>query len=162
MKTARPFFVGVVLGAMLHSCHEPDYALATTKAAIAAKGNGTVQNEDHKQRGQQLLAALLAASHSGRWSEPGGRRMDVSEVVLKYIPVGTSFTDAQDIMHYAGVPCGLFLDKPPRPPFLAGGTDLSHDLFSSTNVEIQLFPKIPGDFTSNVGAIHAGLLASEL
>jgi hypothetical protein len=146
---------------MLHSCYEPDYSLATNKAAIAAKGNGTLQNEDYKQRGQQLLAALLEASRRRAWIEPG-RRMDVSDVVLKYIPVGTSFADAQDILRYAGMTCGLGVQKPPKPSFVGGSGALARELFSGTDVGIQLFPTIPGDFTSNVGDVHAGILASEL
>ncbi|HVX13347.1 MAG TPA: hypothetical protein VHC22_19335 [Pirellulales bacterium] len=163
MKPASAFIVGVFIGVLLHNSFTPDYRLATTKAEIAARGNGGVINEDHKQRGQQLLAALQEASRSRPWNAPGqGHRMNVSDIVLTYIPVGTPFNEAQDILHYGGMTSGLFLDAPPKPPFMWATGYLFLGLFDNAEVSIQLRARIPGDFTSTVGTVDAIIAYSSL
>lgn len=158
MKDIPAFAIGLIVGALIHYSVTPDYSLATTKAAIAAKADGLVHNEDHKHRGQQLLAALRNASPSG---SDRRNHIDATNIVLTYIPAGSTFEDAQAILHYAGIECTL-IDRPPKPPFIVGTAPLSKDLFSSAEVVIDLYPKLSGNFDSNLGTVHAGILLSEL
>lgn len=84
----------------------------------------------------------------------GYKGEDISRLVYKYIPVGTPFDHAEDILRAAGFSIG-------RREVLRGSrrwgeaaSMQSAGLFSTVLVEIDLFPTAPDDYRA-VGAVTA-------
>lgn len=156
MRNIYVLGAGILIGVLLQYSFTPNPELATTKAAIAKKRNGTVVNDDLKQRGQRLLSAIEDASHHSTQDHNY-----INDIVTRYIPIGTSFEDAEVILDYAGLNYKL-LDRPPNTPFLVGWGCLSNSIISSTTIGINLYPLAPGDFHSNIGKISAAINSKDL
>ena len=128
---------------------------------------------DFRERGARLRLALERAyqdlRHTGEFKSAGN---DVSSIVEKYIPSGTSFADAETALRSSG----FNIDPlPPREPpsnptplrsdehklmmrFAIFGTlVLAQQGVSRITVEITLLPKILGAEDNTVKGVHAAI-----
>lgn len=120
------------------------------------KEKNTMSSDSLEQRGKKLRAEVenifrsLKATNS---LKPMGQgRNFVTQAVIKYIPVGTSFDDAEAILRAAGC------DVSPRSyeklvgnqfykSNVLGTLTLPGNFLSSTKFSISLIPKSPGDYS---------------
>jgi hypothetical protein len=137
----------------------------------AADSSGEAHATDHRlnaealeERGKQLLTEIeqryRKLSSAPRLTGSGD---DISDIVIKYIPIGTSFDDAEDVLRAAG----FHIDDPrvtPRPdnwlyPYdvVASIVPFHQYFFSRTNLYVNLSPKNPGDYHT-VNSVSAGLV----
>jgi hypothetical protein len=117
-----------------------------------------------KQRGKQLRAELdrayrqLRASNSLARIRKGSN--DVTAIVVKYIPPGISFDDAEAILRAAG--CKIEQNTPPMAEgYIFVSTPLGGGLLDPLGhaLAIKLIPRTPGDF-SVVGEVTAAIFAT--
>jgi hypothetical protein len=129
-----------------------------------------VDSDTFSQQGKQLRAELERVYRSPKEAgQSVGRGIDVSSTIAKYIPIGTSFDDAERILKAAGF---TMAPRPPRPIdrdpapewekalrfAMVGGLDLDQMfLVSRTSVLVVLFPDSPGYQNSRVKEIHASI-----
>ena len=136
-----------------------------------AKGQRNQINAlDFHERGARLRLELERAyqdlRHTGEFKSAGN---DVSSIVKKYVPVGTSFADAETTLRSSG----FNIDPlPPRePPKNRSPESSEHELMmrfaifgtlvlaqqgvSRITVEITLLPKISGAEDNTVKGVHA-------
>jgi hypothetical protein len=120
-----------------------------------------------QQRGKELRNEIDSVYETLKAEKKlTGRGTDISDRVRKYIPPGSSFDDAEEILRSAG------FDVSPRPPSdttsnrpdrYSVGADLK--LQGSFAIKIQaivsLTPKGPGDY-SEVSMVSAGIFLSSL
>jgi hypothetical protein len=136
-----------------------------------AKGQRNQINAlDSQGRGARLRLELERAyqdlRHTGEFKSAGN---DVSSIVKKYIPVGTSFADAETTLRSSGF---TIEPRPPREPpnplwsdehklmmrFATFGTlVLAQHGVSRITVEITLLPKILGADHNTVKGVHAAI-----
>jgi hypothetical protein len=127
---------------------------------------------DFRERGVRLRLELERAyrdlRHTGDFKSAGN---DVSSIVKKYVPVGTSFADAETTLRSSG----FNIDPlPPRePPKNRSPESSEHELMmrfaifgtlvlaqhgiSRITVEIKLLPKILGPDPNTVKGVHAAI-----
>src|SRR5262249_148119 len=125
---------------------------------------------DFQERGTRLRLELQRAyqdlRRTGEFKSAGN---DVSSIVRKYIPVGTSFADAPTTLRS----CGFYIDPlPPRKPknpsplwsdehksmmrfAISGTVVLAQHGVSKMAVEITLLPKILGADDNTVKGVRA-------
>jgi len=154
------------------------FAVICVSLLIAAHADAVDQRNqinalDFQERGVQLRLALERAyhdlRHTGDFKSAGN---DVSSIVKKYVPVGTSFADAETTLRSSG----FNIDPlPPREPpkntsplwsgdhksmmrFAIFGTlVLAQKGVSRITVEITLLPKILGIDHNTVRGIRAAI-----
>ena|SRR5271166_3460761 len=103
MIIIKPIFLfatSLLIGALLQcsfASNDEFPQLASVKAKIAEQRNNPAIKDDLKQRGKQLLSAIEEALHHSAHLPN-----DASYVVSQYIPLGTSFEEAEVILRYAG------------------------------------------------------------
>jgi len=124
----------------------------------SATDNVVTPTTDEAARGRQLraeiddvykkLSAANAIKNNGR-----GRNL-ITDVVKKYIPVGTSFDQAEAVLRAAG-----FAVPPHRPnPHVTDGNPLQYIVaatidhyvptyFGKTSIEVDLYPRAPNDYS---------------
>jgi hypothetical protein len=118
------------------------------------------ESDELKRRGKELRAALQRRHlqlvvNNVRIDPVGG--VDATDAVLPYIPVGTSFSDAEAILRHAGFVIG----KHPNlnaPPDINRGKDwyavvaeispFSTWLLVRTDFYVELLPRSPGDYST--------------
>jgi hypothetical protein len=126
---------------------------------------------DFQERGARLRLELERTyqdlRHTGEFKSDGN---DVSSIVRKYVPVGTSFADAETTLRSSG----FAIDPlPPRePPENPSGSEehklmmrfaifgtlvLAQHGVSRITVEITLLPKISGADHNTVKGVHAAI-----
>ncbi|KAF0190860.1 MAG: hypothetical protein FD165_2321 [Gammaproteobacteria bacterium] len=122
-----------------------------------------------EQRGKQLRAAIeqtYKKLSDAKALKPMGAS-DITEVVVQYIPVGTSFDDAESILRNAGFkvdprpsanPTG---SRPDRYDVVGSIVPFVQLFLSRVNVYISLSPMTPGDY-SKVSKVSAGMTLSTL
>jgi|SRR5437867_1725526 len=163
-KVACPLFLSLCLGlAAMISC----FALP---GMSVAKENRQMTSDDLDRRGKQLRAEIESAYKelkSANKLRGGIKGNDIDEIVLKYVPIGTSFDDAENILRHAG------FKVYPRPAADAGGNrpdkshvhawidSLDHGFGWNVRVIVLLGPKAPGDYTDITG-ISAGIFYDTL
>lgn len=129
------------------------------------KEKNIVTSESLEQRGKQLRAALELAYKkkvdAKTLSADPRVGNDVTDVVVRYIPIGTSFDDAESILRSAG------FRVDPRPNVkVEGNRSGRYDVvgaivpfvqkfLSSVNLYVHLSPAMPGDY-SKVSKVLAG------
>jgi hypothetical protein len=134
-----------------------------------------VAPDTFSQQGKQLRADLERVYRSPKETAPSiWRDIDVSSTVAKYIPIGTSFDDADRILKAAGF---KMAPRPPRPIeresivkfpealrfAISGELDLDQTfLVSRTSVIVILSPDSPGDPNAHVKEIHASIMTAYL
>jgi hypothetical protein len=136
----------------------PSFTQVTSRRMIADEIN---------QRGIQLRADIeqrYAELSAEQQLKPMGGN-DISDIVLKYIPVGTSFDDAEKLLWLAGFnvdprpsahPLG---NRPDKYDVVASIDPFIGHLFYKTSVYVHLSPKIPGDY-NEVSKVYAGIAVS--
>jgi hypothetical protein len=117
----------------------------------------TIHPDSTASRGQQLRAAIdqryrgVSDAHAIT-----GDGVQITDIVLKYIPVGTPFRDAEAILMAAGFIVSRHAPKqnPPSPRDVA--TIFNYGAWSNcrVGVKVELYPRGPSDH-STVGNIAA-------
>jgi hypothetical protein len=124
--------------------------------------------EDLQQRGRELRGAIdhtykTLVDRNGL--QQGLKGNDISPVVSKYIPLGTSFDDAEKILRAAGFTVDPRPgqnppeDRPDKHDVVAYIVPYVQGFMSRTNVYISLRPKSPGNYTT-IAKVNAGILVS--
>ena len=123
---------------------------------VASETESRQVDSDELQKRAKELSAALQRTYQERAPGLGGRGTDITEAVQPYIPIGTSFRDAETILRNAGftvVRPNLSEPKNPKvdenwqavraeiAPFVQGS-------FFRVTAFVWLFPKSPGDYTS--------------
>ncbi len=142
------------------------------------KENVMMSASDVEQRGKQLRAeleetyrVLKDARKLGASNKAEG--IDVSATVAKYIPIGTSFDEAEKVLQAAGF---NLAPRPPRPAgrenapewekalrfTMGGGLVLDQTFGYQASVGVTLYPDSPGDPAAHVQEILARLRTSYL
>jgi len=150
-------------------------SLYSVSPTLALEFSSSPALDAFSQQGKKLRADL---EHVYRNSTEKAKSplsgIDVSLTVAKYIPIGTSFDDAERILKADGFRMG------PRPPHhvqkdsivkypealrfaWSGGLDLDQTfLVSKTSVSVTLFPDSPGSPNARVKEIQASLRTTYL
>ncbi|WP_156545996.1 hypothetical protein [Cupriavidus sp. D384] len=117
-----------------------------------------------EQRGKLLRTEIdktyqeLDRTHSLR------RENDISSVVLRYIPIGMSFDDAETVLHYAGFTLGPRPNANPTgnlPGKSAVRAVIGHytqKFPSKTDVSVLIFPEEPGNYKKGISKINASII----
>jgi hypothetical protein len=138
--------------------------------AFAVDQRNQINALDSQGRGARLRLELERAyrdlRHTGEFKSAGN---DVSSIVKKYIPVGTSFADAETTLRSSGF---TIEPRPPREPpnplwsdehklmmrfAIVGTLVLAQHGVSRITVEITLLPKILGADHDTVKGVHAAI-----
>ena len=154
------------------------FAVICVSLLIAAHADAVDQRTqmnalDFRERGARLRLELERAyqdlRHTGGFKSAGN---DVSSIVKKYVPVGTSFADAETTLRSSGFDIDpLPPREPPKEPsplwsgehklmmrFAIFGTlVLAQKGVSRITVEITLLPKILGPDHNTVKGVHAAI-----
>jgi hypothetical protein len=140
--------------------------------ADAVNQRNQINALDFQERGVRLRLELERAyqdlRHTGEFKSAGN---DVSPIVRKYVPVGTSFANAETILRSSG----FNIDpQPPREPNIPsplrsdenklmmrfaifGMLVLAQQGVSRITVEVTLLPKISGADHNTVKGVHAAI-----
>jgi hypothetical protein len=136
-------------------------------------GSNEMSSGDLEQRGKKLRTALedayriMITSHTLRGGIHGN---DLTATVMLYIPVGTSFKDAEAILRDAGFSIEPYpnLTQPPNPnrasdwyAVIAKISPLAPGDLSKADLYVSLLPISPGDY-SKISRITATLFTSSL
>jgi hypothetical protein len=138
-------------------------SLLTAARADAVDRRNQINALDFQERGARLRLELEHAyqdlRRTGEFKSAGN---DVSPIVKKYIPVGTSFANAQTTLRSSGFEID---PAPPRDPpknasplwkFAIFGTlVLAQRGVSRITVETTLLPKTPDADNNTVNGVHA-------
>jgi hypothetical protein len=154
------------------------FAVICVSLIIAAHADAADQRNqmnalDFQERGARLRLELERAyqdlRHTGGFKSTGN---DVSSIVEKYVPVGTSFANAETTLRSSGFNIDpLPPREPPKNPSpLWGGEHklmmrfaifgtlvLAQQGFSRITVEITLLPEILGADYNTVKGVHAAI-----
>jgi hypothetical protein len=126
------------------------------------------------QQGKELRAELERVYRDSKNKRHSLTGLDVSSTVGQYIPVGTSFDDAERILRAAGFKMAPRpprpIDRDPAPEWektlrftMMGGLDLDQTfLVSKTTVSVVLVPDSPGNPNAKVKEISASLMTTYL
>lgn len=138
-----------------------------------ARARGTKEGSGENLEGVSDLRTAMALEYKGL---KDGRNLsfqitgnDVSQVVIRFIPIGTSFDRAEKILREAGFgisprpSLGVVGNRPDRFCVIAESNSLvgSEPFGFNNKVQVVMEPKRPGDY-SQVANIHASILMSSL
>jgi hypothetical protein len=119
-------------------------ALAAASADIpAAASPAAAQTTQLNQRGKELRAAIDTEYKRLKGSRKLQRDNDVTRIVQKYLPAGTSFDDAEALLHGAGCQLGKSADG----HRVVGRVILGGHFPSGVIFVVSLTPKSADDFT---------------
>ena len=153
------------------------FAAICVSLLIAAHAHAVGQRNkisglDLQGRGARLRLELERAyqdlRHTGEFKSAGN---DVSSIVKKYIPVGTSFADAETTLRSSGFTIEPLPPREPANPAPLGSDEsksmmrfaifgtlvLAQKGVSKITVEITLLPKISGADHNTVKGVHAAI-----
>lgn len=142
-------------------------SLLIAAQAYALDRRSQINVLDFQERGARLRLELERAyqdlRRTGDFKSAGN---DVSSIVKKYVPVGTSFANAQTILRSSG----FNIDPPPprEPPkdpsplssdehAIAATLVLAQHGVSRITVEVTLLPKMPGADRTAVKGLRAAI-----
>jgi hypothetical protein len=153
--------IGVMAAAKTVSAADSALTDSTAPPTVAGTNNSVRMGKELRHE----IRAIYADLKREKAFAPPLRGNDVTAVVLKYIPVGTSFEVAEAILRNAGCKIGVHpadIPNPSRPlnpqePVLAtlplGGWPLGHFL------SVALVPRENGDYSTVVRVSAAILMA---
>ena len=117
--------------------------LVLTSAGVdAASSPSSAPQALLEQRGTDLRAAVATEYRRLEKSGTLKRGSDISALVQKYIPPGTSFDDAKGVLRAAGCRIGMTIHNN-----VLGDVRLGGGIASGVFLVVELTPKSPGDFT---------------
>lgn len=146
----------------------PSSLLAKDTAKLLDNNKEKIMNSaDLEKKGKQLRAEIEKKDEEFGKSQKLGLQNIITDVVEQYIPVGTSFEDAQIILNAAGLKPHIqefpkMRKGEPKLSVIQGSVSLHDAIFTKTDVSIDLYPKVPNDFTSEIGKIWAAIFYSSL
>lgn len=128
------------------------------RAAVPMSDSAAVEGGHELRREIDSIYAGLKANQAVRKSN------DVTAVVLKYIPVGSTYDRAEAILRAAGCKVSARPQGKPSDPFqdkVDGRAFLGSFLFGDIGVSlyVQLRPGAPGDYSA-VGNVQAEIIKS--
>src|SRR6516225_5085905 len=147
-------------------------SLLISAHADAVNRRNQINSLDFQERGARLRLELERAyqdlRHTGEFKSAGN---DVSSIVKKYIPVGTSFADAETTLRSSGFTIEPLPPREPANPAPLGSDEsksmmrfaifgtlvLAQKGVSKITVEITLLPKISGADHNTVKGVHAAI-----
>jgi hypothetical protein len=98
-----------------------------------------------------------------------GKGNDISQIILKYIPIGTSFEDAEIVLQSAGFSLATSPPRPARsldPSYdrfnIRGGLTLEEMGFGRVDVVIILYAETPGVAHTTVKKVYCSIKTSSL
>jgi hypothetical protein len=111
-----------------------------------------MESSNVEQCGRNLRHDILTAYESAKGSDTFHRGVDITDLVTKYIRVGSSFDDAEAILRSAGCKVGgRFLDNHTgrlgREDDVCGEFSLARLFPSATDFLALLTPRVPGDYS---------------
>jgi hypothetical protein len=114
--------------------------------AAPAPPNEPISADALSQRGMQLRAEIDATYKQLRASKTLANAVneanDVTAIVLKYIPPGISFDDAEAILRASGCTIG-----PPQQGHIFARSHMKDRFFDlKHSFAVELIPQVPGDF----------------
>lgn len=142
--------------------------------SLALEFSSSPPPDKFSQQGKELRAELERVYRDPKGQRDSLKVVDVSSIIARYIPIGTSFDDAERILMAAGF---TMAPRPPRPIpkepapewekalrfTMGGGLVLDRTLFASvTEVGVTLSPDLPGDPKAHVKEINASLRTTYL
>jgi hypothetical protein len=150
------------------------FAVICVSLLIAAHAHAVEQRNqmnalDFQERGARLRLELERAyqdlRHTGRFESAGN---DVSSIVKKYVPVGTSFANAETTLRSSGFNIDPLPPREPPPLWsdehklmmrfaIFGTLVLAQQGFSRITVEITLLPERLGADHNTVKGVHAAI-----
>ena len=104
-------------------------------------------------RGHELRKDIIAAYKAAKGSRWPRKGLDVTDLVTKYIPVGSSFEDAEAILRSAGCEVRRLFPGDNRTgsvgydDAVGGSFALERRFPSATEFLALLMPKAPGDYS---------------
>jgi hypothetical protein len=133
-----------------------------------ASATYTTNATDLKTRGQQLRADIDALYHGRKphkevhYNDPDG--LDITDTVIKYLPIGISFDDAESILRFAGFKVSRKAAHEEGNTQSTARTEAhivpyGHFLFFwsyYSSVNVTLIPKTTGDF-GEVGEVSGNI-----
>lgn len=157
----RAALFGLVLCAVFFS--------TLTHGETIKKESVIMKTQTLEHRGKQLRAAINLTfkklSDAGALKPRGAS--DITEVVVQYIPVGTTFDEAEDILRFAGFlvdqrpSASTTGNRPDRYDVVGSIVPFVQQPLSRINVYVSLSPRAPGDY-SKVSKVSAGIVLSTL
>lgn len=156
-------FLGASLAILFFGAIGPRVSLAEEQEQMGVP-------DDLIQRGRLFRIALDEAYHKlvkmASLRTRGGN--DITELAVAYIPIGTSFDDAEIILQNAGFKVGQRPssnppgNRPDRHAVTASIVSFAQKFPSRTDVYVFLTPQIPGDYRGGVATISATIIMSFL
>lgn len=163
--------IALLIGLELVACSWPWPGMAVEKEEV------TMSASDVEQRGKQLRAELERTYRDPKDTRKLGKGVgpgiDVSSIVAKYIPIGTSFDEAEQVLQAAGFHMAA---RPPRPMHrepapewekalrftMGGGLELDKAFGYRADVGVTLYPDAPGDPGARVKQIISSIQTTYL
>lgn len=133
-----------------------------------------ISSNDLDQQGKQLRTEIELEYHklkdSKTLSLPNtGTGNDISAIILKYIPIGASFEDAERILREADFKLAASSPRPPHPTDasydrfnIRGGIILEGNLVWQAEVVIILYAETPGAEHTKVKKVFCSIITSSL
>lgn len=139
----------------------PHAALALGDASPVAIDGNSANKAKAEERGRQLRADLEReyASKIETVHPPPRHVILNGDIVLKSIPAGSSFKDAEVILRAAGFKYQI-KDTQKNAAHLEGWLVLRDILLAKTEVAIDLLPRIENDLSSGVGKASASIFVT--
>lgn len=139
--------------------------------SLALEFSSSPPPDKFTQQGKELRAELERVYRDPKGKLDSLKGIDVSSIIARYIPIGTSFDDAERILIAAGFTMAPRpMDRDPAPEWekalrftMGGGLVLDRTLLASvTEVGVILSPDLPGDPKAHVKEIIASLRTTYL
>lgn len=147
------------------------FAAAGEKGAANDGRADPASTNDIDRRGAELRAALEANYKKlVKLNEIHPPDTDTTDIVTQYIPVGTKFSEAEDVLRAAGfrIEPHLKLNESANPnrsrdwyAVLANISPFVSNFHFRVDLAVELLPKVPGDYT-DVAEITATFFLSSL
>jgi hypothetical protein len=122
--------------------------------------------ETPQERGKRLRSEIEQTYRALEAGHALKRDNDVTAIVGKYIPAGSSFSDAEQVLSGAGCkvshrPAAAHTGPLRREDDIDGILVLSSRFAAATKFIVVLTPKSPGDYTT-IGAMRAAITVATL
>lgn len=141
------------------------WCLSAGTSTVVAKDEGHGDTSELVRRGKLFRVAIdecyIKAIHDTHIKT--GRELDISKIAISYIPINTSFDDAEIILRSAGFKVDPRPNtfgpgnRPDKHAVVASIDPYDHRFFSRIDVYVFLTPKNPGVYSEGVARISASI-----